>query len=409
MATTALTPTPVRPPSRPRPVAAAPRPAPRPPRDHAVDAARALGTLAVVLLHWVMVEAAWDGTTLRVGNALAHGHAWLLTWLNPLPVLFFAAGAAAAYDVARRPETSGRALALRRLRALVRPVGALAAFWAGAALLLPLLGVAPGALTTAALIVVQPLWFLPVYLAAVMMAPGLLRAMGPEARGGVGVVAALTIGALALDAARWTTGDVRFGWPTLVVGWAVPFALGLLHARRRAAGRPLPRGAGVGLLVGGLLATVLLVAAGPYPVSLIGMPGDAVSNLGPPTAPVVTFAIAQVGLVVATSRGLAALGVRSRLLRSVGAHSMPIYLWHLTAAFAVTGVVVLGLGQELPASWGWDWWTTRPAFLGACALVLGGLVALAGRGRAVRATGRAPGRDGENSPRFAPASGVSPG
>jgi hypothetical protein len=100
--------------ARPAPTRPAPaRPAParpalnRPPRDTFVDGVRVIGTLLVVALHWIMVEATWDGQTLVVGNALAHGSAWLLTWLQPLPILFFAAGAAARYDLIRHPAPPG--------------------------------------------------------------------------------------------------------------------------------------------------------------------------------------------------------------------------------------------------------------------------------------------------------------
>lgn len=56
----------------------------------------------MVTLHWLMADATWDGTSLHVGNALAHGAAWTLTWvLQALPLLFFAADAAAGYHQSR--------------------------------------------------------------------------------------------------------------------------------------------------------------------------------------------------------------------------------------------------------------------------------------------------------------------
>lgn len=61
---------------------------------------------------------------------------------------------------------------------------------------------------------------------------------------------------------------------------------------------------------------------------------------------------------------------RSRLVRWVGPRSMGLYLWHLSAVFAVAGVVLLAVGRALPVPWTWDWWLTRPAYLGAAAVVL---------------------------------------
>lgn len=357
---------------------------PTPARDRAVDGIRAIGTILVVALHWLMVEATWDGETLAVGNALGHGHAWLLTWLNPLPLLFFAAGAAAGYDLLRRP-AGALSMVRGRLRGLVWPVGTFLAAWIAAILALPLLGLPEQAVRTAAAIVIQPLWFLPVYLVLVALAPALSRAMGRSAPAGMGVVTLLALAAAGFDAARWATGSLAAGWPTLVVGWAVPFALGMLYARRRSAGTPIRPAVALAMAAVGALATVALIVVGPYPVSLIGMPGEAVSNLGPPTAPVVTFAVAQVGLALLAAPALHRLQEHSRLLGWVGTHSMPIYLWHLTAAFAVAGVVLLGMDRALPTPWSDTWWGWMPVFLAGCVAVLVGLVGLVGlQGRVPR-------------------------
>ena len=358
---------------RPREHAATrpPRPS-RPPRDLFIDVVRALGTLAVIGLHWLLLEATWDGTALHVGNSLAHSSAWLLTWLNPLPLLFFAAGAAASYDIARHPRATGRDLAGRRLRSLLLPVGMFVGLWLAALALLPSLGIPVAALHTAARIVVQPLWFLAVYLVLIGLAPTFTRWMVRS--GPLAVVGMLGVAALVIDGARWVTGTTALGWPNLVVAWAVPFALGLGYAMARASGAAMTQfWAGV-MFSCGSIATIALIVLGPYPVSLIGMPGQAVSNLGPPTAPVVTFALAQVGGALLL-RPLLARMSGSRLIKAVSTHSMPLYLWHLSAIFIVAGVVMLGLGQELSTPWTWTWWATRPALFGACFVMLAALVA----------------------------------
>ena len=126
----------------------------------------------------------------------------------------------------------------------------------------------------------------------------------------------------------------------------------------------------------------MLVAVGPYPLSLVGMPGDEISNLGPPTAPVVAHAVAQVCLVLLLRTALvrrATTGAGARAVGALARRSMTVYLWHLTAMFAVVGVALLGLGQELPAAWGADWWGSRPVWFAAYLLVLLGLVRVFGR------------------------------
>ena len=349
-------------------------------RDPFIDSIRALGIVLVIALHWLMVEATWDGHRLVVGNALSHGAAWLLTWLQPLPLLFFAAGAAARYDLARRPDRSPWRLAGSRLIRMAVPVGLFAAVWSALVLALPLLGVPRAAVDRAARIVPQPLWFLAVEVALLALTPMLLRAL--HRWGGARVLAVAVALPLVVDLLRFAGGDRLIGAANVVLVWAVPYLCGLVYAssRRPDRERPVTTRPVLTLLAGaGLAATVLLLAGGPYPLSLIGMPGDATSNLAPPTAPVVGFSVAQVAVALLLRERLSSWAGRSILARWVGARSMGLYLWHLTAMFAVTGTVLLGAGEALPVPWTWDWWTTRAGFAVAAALTLSALVAAARR------------------------------
>jgi peptidoglycan/LPS O-acetylase OafA/YrhL len=362
----------------------APAPAPASPsrRDPFVDGVRALGTVLVVALHWLMVEATWDGQELVVGNALAHGWAWLLTWLQPLPLLFFAAGAAARYDLVRHPGQPGWRFAGVRLLRMARPVAVFAGVWAVLVAVLPAAGVPEGAVDRVARIVPQPLWFLGVQLGLLALTPLLLRTLRRWGAARVLLVAAAL--PVLVDLLRFSDEVPLPGVPNILLVWAVPYLGGLVYAERRV--RPAPRRDEVpertvlGLLTGlGLAATALLLVVGPYPVSLIGMPGDTMSNLAPPTAPVVGFAVAQVAGALLLRDAIARWADRSRVVAWVGARSMGLYLWHLTAMFVVAGVVLLGVGEVLPEPWTWDWWTSRAAYLGAAGVVLAGLVAVAAR------------------------------
>ncbi|MFE5341182.1 acyltransferase family protein [Isoptericola sp. NPDC056578] len=388
-------PVPTAPLARPRPVAPAARP--RRARDPFVDVVRALGTLGVVLLHWLMAEATWDGRTLLVGNALGHGAGWLVTWLQPLALLFFAAGASAGYQ--RSATTFGGrgwgGTVLARLRATARPVGAFVGAWALAVAALLAVGVPDDAVWRMARMAPQLLWFLGVWVVLMALTP-LLRAAWQRWRWGALVVAVAL--PLTLDALRFgLPGELTGGlaWANVLLAWAAPFLAGIAYAAERSAPRrPVPdpaadpltrRGARLALAAGALAAvaaTVVLVAAGPYPLSLVGMPGDEISNLGPPTAPVVAHAVAQVCLVLLFRAALvrrAATGAGTRAVGALARRSMTVYLWHLTAMFAVVGVALLGLGQELPVAWGADWWASRPVWFAAYLLVLLGLVRVFGR------------------------------
>jgi peptidoglycan/LPS O-acetylase OafA/YrhL len=254
--------------------------------------------------------------------------------------------------------------------------------WALLVAALPWLGVPAAAVDRVARIVPQPLWFLGVQIGLLALTPLLLRALRRWGSARVLVVAAAL--PVVVDLLRFSDEVALPGAPNVLLVWAVPYLGGLVYAARRlaapeevAARDLVPERTALALLaLGGLAVTVLLLVVGPYPRSLIGMPGDAISNLAPPTAPVVGFAVAQVAAALLVRDAVARWAAGSRLVRWAGARSMGLYLWHLTAMFAVSGVVLLGAGEALPEPWTWDWWATRASYLGAAGVVLAGLVVL---------------------------------
>ena len=396
VAAPALAPPAVLPGAPPRAVRSAP-PAPagersrRVPRDPFVDVVRAIGTVAVVLLHWLMAEATWDGSTLQVGNALGHGSAWVLTWGQPLALLFFASGASGAYQrVATATAGRGWAGALgSALRSVARPVGAFVVAWGAGVAVLLAAGVPDDAVWRMARMAPQLLWFLAVWVVLLALVPVLQAAWRRWRWGALALAVALP---LAVDALRFgLPGDTTtaLAGVNVVLAWAAPFVAGVAYATERSQPRRPEAGSGRGgravLVAVGLaaaLTTAVLVAVGPYPRSLIGMPGDTISNLGPPTAPIVTHAVALVCAVLLARRAAVrwATSPGGRAVTSTLARrSMTVYLWHLTAMFAVVGVALLGLGQELPASWGADWWASRPVWFAAYLLVLLVLIRAFGR------------------------------
>jgi hypothetical protein len=371
----------------------------RPPRDVFVDTVRAVATLCVVAVHWLMADASWDGQSLEIGNALAHGYGWVATWvLQVLALLFFAAGASAAYGLqgvpvtpgAAVPRTSGWRLVVRRLPRLLRPVAALVGVWAAVVGTLLATPLPDDVAWTLARLAPQLLWFLGVYVLLVALTPLLRRALHARGWWTVAAIAALP---LTVEALRFGAGLETLALLDVVLVWAVPYAIGVLYADARSGLRVVRRGRVVPVAVlpsrGVLLASgvaalglaAVLVAVGPYPVSLIGMPDDAMSNLGPPTAPVLLHAVALVALALAARDVLArwALGPGRQVVAGVAARSMTIYLWHVTAMVSVVAVVLVGLGSRLPEPGSADWWASRPVWFGAFALVLLGIARVVGR------------------------------
>src|SRR5262249_28143881 len=138
--------------------------------------------------------------------------------------------------------------------------------------------------------VAMHLWFLAVYLVVVSLTP---IAVAAQRRWGLLVPCALAVAVGGLDAAT-IVGHMRDGgWLNYFVCWGTLYQLGIAWRGGLLAGRR-----SVLLAVGSGAALALLIWRGWYPVSMIGIPGQAVQNTTPPTVAMLAFACAQAGLVV---------------------------------------------------------------------------------------------------------------
>src|SRR5699024_8632526 len=112
------------------------------------------------------------------------------------------------------------------------------------------------------------------------------------------------------------------------------------------------------------------------------MPGDPISNMGPPTAVLLALAAGQLGAALALRpaalRWTAQPAVRRVLDRLSGA-VMTVYLWHTPALSLVAGIAVLGLGLATPQPFGALWYLSMPVWLVALTAVLAAAVAIFGR------------------------------
>ncbi|MFF5921818.1 acyltransferase [Streptomyces flavochromogenes] len=333
-------------------------------RDRYVDLLRVASLAVVVLGHWLMAAVTTDG---QVGNLLAVvPELQVVTWLfQVMPVFFFVGGFSHALAHRSRPQYA--AFLRARLQRLLRPTMVFVGVWGAAALLLQLSG-ADGGLTGVALrLVTQPLWFIGIYLAMVAFTPPLLRL---HERWGWGAFAALAGGAVAVDVLRFTA-DVPFvEFLNFAFVWLAVHQLGFLRADGMIRRPALLAGAG-------LLGATALVALGPYPLSMVGMPGEKVSNMAPPTLALLCHGLWLVGAVELLRGPGARLVARASVWRAVVAANgiaMTAFLWHLTAMLGVYGAM-LGLGAELPAPATGSWWAQVPLRFLAAGLLTALLVA----------------------------------
>ncbi|MEU4920079.1 acyltransferase [Streptomyces parvus] len=348
-------------------------------RDRYVDLLRVASLGAVVLGHWLMAAVTPDG----VGNLLAVVPALQpLTWLlQVMPVFFFVGGFSHALSyrslLRKRPEAAPGAAAdsvysafLRaRLQRLLRPTMVFVLVWGAAALLVQLLGGGGGLTGVTLRMVTQPLWFIGIYLAMVAFTPPLLKL---HERYGWGAFAGLAGAVVVVDVLRFAVGVPYVEFLNFAFVWLAVHQLGFL----RADGRIRLRRAAL-LAGGGLVTATALVAFGPYPLSMVGMPGETVSNMAPPTLALLAHGLWLVGAVELLRAPAARLLGRPRVWRTVVAANgvaMTAFLWHLTAMFGVYGAL-LALDVALPEPASAAWWAQVPLRLVLAAALTAALVA----------------------------------
>jgi hypothetical protein len=133
----------------------------------------------------------------------------------------------------------------------------------------------------------------------------------------------------------------------------------------------------VAMAAGGLATLAGLTASGAWPGSMVGLPGDRVSNMNPPSLCIVALTVWLVGLAMLVRAPLTRWLARPRpwaLVVAAGSTLMTLFLWHLTA-LVLAALVLLPLGLAEPAPGSPAWWALRPLWLLVPAAVLVPLVA----------------------------------
>jgi hypothetical protein len=335
-------------------------------RDRWVDALRVGSLLLVVFGHWLGVVLTADA---RITSALSLVPSLQpLTWiLQVMPLFFLVGGVANAHlleSLARRGGTArGRYAAFFRSRAvrLLRPTLVFLVVWVAFGVVAHLTGLTrtargdEGRLFREALVAVpQLLWFIAMYLGVCAFAPLMLRLHRRWGRWGL-LALVLAVGVVDLLSFAADVGLVRnlnfaFVWLSIhQLGFA--WRDGQLTTRR-----------GWLMLIGGYAVMLACVFAGPYPTSMVGLPGESVSNMAPPTFALLAQGVGICGLAVVLrpvmTRVLARPGA-FRVVVAAGAFAMTVFLWHLTALMLVLlALRLLGISQPDVATVAW--WLTRP-------------------------------------------------
>jgi hypothetical protein len=358
----------------------APSPAPSRGRDRFIDFVRAFSLLVVVAWHWVFTIIVWRPDGPHATNPIGFTRGlFFATWLlQVMPLFFFVGGF--AHERAWLGRSDGRRtlgeFARDRAIDLARPALLLAGAWWLLGSIVVFLFELDG-IGRAVTLILSPLWFLVVYLMLILLFPLAYRL---HLRFG-GLVIVWSIGLAALvDVIRFDRGVEWIAWCNMILVWGMCHQLGFFWEDLVAAGRRV----GWMLAWGGLFGLAALVGSGLYPGSMVGVPGQKVSNMAPPTICIVALVFFQAGVALLirpwvldkleTSR-------RWEVTSSViNGFSLPLYLFHSTgmAMWAAVTHFVFDVDEvRRPDA---TWWLTRPvAFVGPLLFTLPIILLLARR------------------------------
>jgi peptidoglycan/LPS O-acetylase OafA/YrhL len=368
-----------------------------PSRERYVDLLRAVAIILVVLGHWLVSVITHDRNGQLAGHSALESMTWMypFTWLvQVMPLFFVAGGYANAASLAAHRDRGGDAVTWLHNRGarLLRPTTAFLVVLAVVALVAQPLGAGRGLARLAVWFATIQLWFLAAYLAVVLLTPLMYWL---HRRFGWGVVVVLVALVALGDLARiHSHGEAADGG--YVYGWLMIHQIGFFWRDGRLPFRPR---VWAPLLFGGLAAVLALTLAGPYPVSMVDVPGKGPRNASPPTMALLADTAFQLGLVMMLRDPAERWLHRRRPWQAVvGANTVvfTLFLWHMCAVLLLVGLLNALHALPTPAAGTVSWWLWRVPWFGGLTVVLAGLVAVFGpiemRGTRRAASGRLPPR-----------------
>jgi hypothetical protein len=333
-------------------------------RNRYVDFLRAVSICAVVFGHWLMAAPYVDDGGINITSMLEHQQwtRWLTWAFQVMPVFFLVGGYsnAISWQSARRKGRSYSEWLQVRLQRLAGPVLPLLVMWIILAAGAQWLGLRPEMVKVASQMALIPIWFLAVYVMVVVLVPITFSAWQKYRFKSF----VLLVLAAAVNDYLFFAADLKsLGWLNYGFVWLAVHQLGYAWRDGFMAGaRP-----GLAWVIGGGALLIGLIAFGPYPVSMVSVPGQEISNSLPPKLSMLTLGIVQCGLLLSIEspmrRWLDRITPWTAVVL-VNSMIMTVFLWHLTASTLAIGGAMLfndvGL-RVMPGSGAW--WAIRPVWI----------------------------------------------
>jgi fucose 4-O-acetylase-like acetyltransferase len=340
-------------------------------RNRYVDFLRAVSICAVVFGHWLMAAPYVSGGAINITSMLEHQE-WTrwLTWVFQVMPVFFLVGGYSngiSWQSAQRKGRSYGEWLQVRLQRLIGPVLPLIVVWIFLAAGAQLMGVRPEMVKVASQMALIPIWFLAVYVIVVVLVPITFAAwerLGFKSFG-------LLVLAAVIDDLLFFAADLQaLGWLNYAFVWLAVHQLGYAWRDGYLAGAHQ----GLTWVAGGAAMILGLITIGPYPVSMVSVPGQEISNTLPPKISMLALGIVQCGLLLSMEAPMRRWLSRARPWTAVvliNGMIMTVFLWHLTASTLAIGCALLldDIGLKMMPGSG-AWWALRPVWLLAYLLAL---------------------------------------
>ena len=338
-------------------------------RNRYVDLLRALSISAVVFGHWLMAAPYWDSGSAKMDHLLdiQEWSRWL-TWIfQVMPVFFFVGGFSngVSWDGAQNKGQLYSQWLEARMRRLLGPVVPLVLLWGVLGIIGYLFSIPTGMTRIASQVALVPVWFLAIYFVIVMLVP--ISRAAWHRYGFWSVITPMMLAVIG-DLIYFNSAQKWLGWFNYLFVWSAVHQLGYAWQQGSLSGAE-KSGAiklfALGCL--GLIALIALTILGPYPLSLVGVPSQELSNTTPPKITLLALGLTQIGFLLSIESPMRRWLSRGKVWTStvlVNGLIMPIFLWHSTVMMLLIGAsfwLLPNLLLAIPGSS--DWWLLRPVWI----------------------------------------------
>jgi len=340
-------------------------------RNRYVDFLRAVSITAVVFGHWLMAAPFVVAGEISITSMLEHQEwtRWMTWAFQVMPVFFLVGGYSNGISwqsAQRKGQAYNEWLQIRLLR-LVGPVLPLIVMWIILAAGAQWIGLRPEMVKVASQMALIPIWFLAVYVVVVVLVPISFKAWQRYGFKSFWLLVLATV----IDDLLFFAADLRsLGWLNYGFVWLAVHQLGYAWRDGYMAGARQ----GLTWVLGGSLILIGLITIGPYPVSMVSVPGQEISNTLPPKIAMLALGIVQCGLLLSIETPMRRWLAKTTPWTAVvliNGMIMTIFLWHLTASTLTIGCALLfnDIGLEVTPGTGL-WWAIRPVWIAVYLLAL---------------------------------------